>query len=194
MRILLSGLVLVSTLVSGCGTGSPSLTDYVETLNSMNEEFSPRGEAIWSGYLEKATPTMADLQAMLDANVALRADVDNALHELEPPEQIADLHDGWTAWHSQLFAAETAQAARAATAGSLDEFLQSSEFEAWATALQDGSVLCDEVERRLNDTEASELFADTAWMPSDLTDVVHAVVGCESFPEDLDNLAAIFVP
>jgi hypothetical protein len=160
----------------------------------MNEEFSPRGEAIWSGYLEKATPTMVDLRVMLDANVALRADVDKALRDLEAPEEIADLHDGWTAWHWQLFAAETAQAARAATAVSLDEFLQSSELKAWATALQEGSVLCDEVERRLNDTEAAELFADTAWMPSDLTDVVHAVVGCESFPEDIDNIAAIFVP
>ena len=192
MRIFLAGFVLVSALVSGCGDGQPSVTDYVEALNAMNEEFSPRGEAIWYSYLGKTGPTMDDLRTLLDANVALRADVDEALDEIEAPEQIADLHDGWTAWHSKLFAAETAQAARAATAGSLDEFLQSAEFEAWAETLEEGSSLCDEVEGRLNDSDSQELFAGTAWMPSDLADVVHAVIGCESFPEDLDNVSSVF--
>jgi hypothetical protein len=45
---------------------------------------------------------------------------------------------------------------------------------------------------RLNSTEAQDLFADTAWMPSELTEVVHAVIGCENFPDDVDDLAAIF--
>ena len=61
-----------------------------------------------------------------------------------------------------------------------------------AETLEEGSSLCDEVEGRLNDSDSQELFAGTAWMPSDLADVVHAVIGCESFPEDLDNVSSVF--
>ena len=186
--------VLATLLIAACGGGSPSVNDYVDSLNAMNDEYSPRGEAIWLDYTRNPAPTVDDLQAMLDANVALRIEIDEALGEVEAPEQIADLHDRWTAWHSRLLGAERAQAARAAATSSLDEFVQSAEFEGWGAALNDGSVLCAEFEGVLNSTESEQLFADTAWMPSDLTEVVHAVIGCESFPDDIGDIASLLNP
>lgn len=181
-------------LLAGCGGGSPSVNDYVEALNALNDEYSPRGEAMWLEYTKNPAPAVDDLRVLLDTNLELRTDVEDALGEVEAPEQIADLHDRWLAWHSGLLAAERAQVARAATASSLDEFVQSAEFDGWAESLREGSALCAEYEGTLNSTEAQELFAGTPWMPSDLTEVVHAVIGCESFPDDFDDLATIFNP
>ncbi len=182
----------VLTLVTGCGGGSPTLNEYVDALNVMNDEFSPRGEANYVEYLAKPAPTIDDLRTLLDANLALRIDIEEALGDLEAPDQISEIHAQWIAWHSRLLAADRGQATRAASVGSLDEFLVSAEFAEWGNALKDGSVLCAEFEGRLNSTEAQDLFADTAWMPSDLTKVVHAAIGCASFPDDLDDLAVIY--
>lgn len=186
--VLLAALMLLA----GCGGGSPSLNDYVDALNVMNDDFSPRGEANYVEYLEKPAPTIDDLRALVDANLALRLDVEDALGELDAPDQISGLHDQWIAWHSRLLEADRAQAERAASAGNLDEFLSSAELTEWGATLREGSVLCADFEERLNSTEALDLFADTAWMPSDLTEVVQAAIGCDNFPDDLDDLAAIY--
>ena len=187
-------LFAAALLFVGCGGGNVSVDDYVEALNAMNTEFSPRGEAIWLEYTQNAAPTVDDLRALLDSTLELRTDVEEALGDVEAPDQIADLHARWIDWHSGLLAAERAQAARAATASSLDEFVQSAEFGGWADALREGSAMCSEFEGTLNSTEAQNLFADTAWMPSDLTNAVHAVIGCESFPDDIDDLATLVKP
>ncbi len=190
----IAAFVLTCLFLTGCGGGSPTLNEYVDALNAMNDEFSPQGEAIWSEYVKNPAPTVDDLRAVLDTAVTMRLDVEEALAEVEAPEQIADLHDRWTAWHSRLLAAERAHAARAVAASSLDEFVQSAEFEAYLDTLKEGSVLCAEVEGTLNSTDAQELFAGTAWMPSDLTAVVHAVIGCENFPDDIDDMVNVFNP
>ncbi len=179
-------------LATGCGGGNPSVNDYVEALNAMNDEFSPRGEANYVEFLGHPEPTLDDLRALLSANVILRLEIQDALEALDAPEQIESLNDSWVAWHAEFLAAAEAQSVFAATAGSWDEFLDSGEFGAWSDSMRDGAALCADVEGRLNSAEAAELFSGTAWMPSELTDIVHAVIGCESFPDNLDDLAAIY--
>lgn len=186
--------VVVVALVPGCGGGSTSVDDYVEVLNAMNAEYAPQGEAIWLEYGGKSVPTVEDVRALVDAAVALRRNIDEALSEVEAPEQIAELHGRWTAWHARLLAAEKALAARAATASTLNEYVQGAEMQGYLDTLKEGKVLCAEVEGTLNSTDAQELFADTAWLPTDLTEVVHAVIGCDSFPEDIDEIASLFIP
>jgi hypothetical protein len=192
VRNLSAGLLLAAALVVSCGQDGPSLSDYVESLNAMDAQFSARGEAIWATYLEKPASTIDDLRALMDANVALRIDVDDALDAIDAPEHIADMHADWVVWHSRLLDAERAQTARAATAASVEEFLESEELRAWVAVLEQGSMLCAEVEARLNATEAREVFADTPWMPGDLTEVVHAAIGCQNFPEDFSDVPALF--
>lgn len=179
-------------LVAGCGGGDATVDEYVETLNGMYTDYSPRGEAAYVNFLAIADPTMDDLQALLDTNVALRVDVQRALEDLDAPEPIEDLNESWVGWHGRFLDAAEGLAARAATARDWQEYLDSAEFTEWGLAMSDGAQLCDEFEGHLNSTESEDLFADTAWMPSELTDVVQAVIGCDSFPDDLDDLAAIY--
>ena len=185
-------ILAVVLVVTGCGGGGSSVNGYVEALNTMNNEFSPRGEANYLEFMSNPAPTLDDLRALLNANVALRLDVQDPLEALDAPSQIEDLNDSWVGWHASLLAVEEAQSAGAATAGSWDEFLDSAEFAEWGVSLRGGAALCADFERRLNSTEAAELFSGTAWMPSELTEVVHAVIGCESFPDDLNDLAQIY--
>jgi hypothetical protein len=63
MRNVAVGFITVLVLLTGCGDSNPSLNEYVEALNVMNDEFSPRGEAIFGEYLGKPAPTMDDLRA-----------------------------------------------------------------------------------------------------------------------------------
>ena len=185
-------ILAVALIVTGCSGGGSSVNDYVEGLNTMNNEFSPRGEANFREFGSNPEPTLDDLRALLNANVALRPDVQDALEALDAPSQIDDLNESWAGWHAGFLAAEQAQSARAAKVGSWDEFLDSAEFAEWGVSIRDGAALCAGFERRLNSTEAAELFSGTAWMPSELTEVVHAVIGCESFPDDLNDLAQIY--
>lgn len=185
-------IVAAVLLVAQCGGANPSVSEYVDALNAMNEEFSPQGEANYFEFTSVAEPSLDDLRSLLEANVALRVDVQDALESLDAPAQIEDLNDSWVRWHAGFLEASEAQSARAATVASWDEFLNSSEFDAWGASMRDGAVLCADIEARLNSTEAEDMFAGTAWMPSELTEVVHAVIGCENFPDDLDDLASIY--
>ena len=168
------------------------MDEYVQDLNALNDEFSPRGEAMWLDYGESPLPTLDDLRTLLDGTVGLRIEIEEALGDLEAPDEIAHAHLQWISWHSRLLAADQALASRATTVASWDEYLGSDEVARWVEVLREGSLLCAEYEARLNSTEAAELFAGTAWMPNQLTDVVHAVIGCDAFPEDVDDLAAIY--
>jgi len=119
---------------------------------------------------------------LLGTNVALQVDVQVELEALNAPEPIDDLNDSWVRWHGSFLGA----------AEDWDEFLKSAEFAAWGDTMRDGADPCDDFERELIDTDADNLFAGTAWMPSYLTKAVRAVIGCDAFPDDLDNLAAIY--
>lgn len=183
---------VVATVVVACGGGSPSVDEYVESLNALVDEYSPRGEAMWLEYSENPSPTMDDLRTLLDATAELRLEIDEALRAVEAPEQLAESHEQWAAWHARLMEADQALADRAATAAGWEEYLGSVAMADWVEVVREGSELCADYEARLNSTDAAELFAGTAWMPSDLTDVVHAAIGCDAFPEDIDDLASIY--
>jgi hypothetical protein len=74
----------------------------------------------------------------------------------------------------------------AGTAGSWDELLQSAEYQTFETTLTGGAEVCNEFQAKLDATAARGIFADTPWIPSDMTDVADAVIGCDTVPEDLD--------
>jgi hypothetical protein len=188
----ISALIVASIFIAACSGGSPSVDEYVESLNALVDEYSPRGEAMWLEYGENPSPTMDDLRELLDATAELRIEIDEALRDVEAPGQLAQSHEQWASWHSRLLEADRALASRAAAAANWDEYLGSAEVANWVEVLRQGSVICADYEARLNSTDAAELFAGAAWMPSDLTDVVHAAIGCDAFPEDIDDLSSIY--
>lgn len=186
---LLIGFVVTSILMVSCGRSMSPTDEYVEALNSMNAEFTPQFEVIWSEYVGKPGRTMDDLQAVLDTDAALRSDVGEILTEVEAPERLSDVHDKWAAWNARLADSMEALAARAGAADSWEGFVNSAEFGSWAAVFADGLAVCNEFETRLDAINAEEPFPDVDWL-GDVTRVVHGAIGCEHIPDDMDDFVA----
>jgi hypothetical protein len=103
----------VGMLLSGCGGGGLSLTEYVDRLNAVNDRLNSQAEVLISD-LERST-TPREVSATMERMAALRIESVQAAEAIDPPEQIADLHDLFLSWEKRLLPIEEAFAARAGT-------------------------------------------------------------------------------
>ena len=164
------------------------MSEYGDRLEEIRETYEPRAESAWLEYLALAQPTLADLKALSDQEVAVRIDIEGALRELEAPPEVEDLHDLLAGWTARMRDAGAALGERAELAATWEGLLASAEYRRFEEALTGGIELCNEFQARLDATAARGAFADTPWIPGDLSDVADAVIGCETIPEDLDSV------
>ncbi len=176
----------VGLLLSGCGGGALSLTEYVDRLNAVNGRLNPQMESLISD-LERST-TPREVSATVERMAALRIESVQAAEALDPPEQIADLHQLFLSWEKRLLPIEEAFAARAGIVAGWEELLESAEVAAYRTALVEGKQGCIEFQARLDATANRGVFADTPWIPSALSEVVAARLGCALFPENPEDV------
>jgi hypothetical protein len=176
----------VGLLLLGCGGGGLSLTGYVDRLNAIGDRLNPQAEALISE-LERST-TPRDVNATIERMVALRIESVEATEALSPPEQIADLHQLFLDWEKRLLPIEEALAARAGTVAGWEEFSESAEVADYRAALVEGRQVCIEFQTRLDATAKRGVFADTPWLPSALSEVVEARLGCGLFPENPEDV------
>ncbi len=185
MRQLMAGIG-VALLASGCGGGGLTLTEYVDGLNAINDRTVPQAEVLISE-LERAT-TPGEAGVAIEGMMALRIESLEATEELMPPEPIADLHELMVSWERRLVPVEESFAAQAAATSGWGEFLESAEVEAYRAALIEGKAICTEYQARLDATADRGAFADTPWIPTELSEVVEARLGCQLFPEEPENV------
>jgi hypothetical protein len=185
MRRAIAGIG-VGLLLVGCGGDGLSLTEYVDRLNVINSHTVPQAEVLISE-LERST-TPRDVNATMERMVALRIESVQTTEALDPPEQIADLHQLFLGWEKRLHPIEEALAARAGTVAGWEEFYESAEVAAYRAALVEGKQVCVEFQARLDATAKRGVFADTPWIPGALSEVVEARLGCDLFPEEPENV------
>ena len=163
-------------VVTACGGGSLSLTEYSELLQSaifdMTDEFDVI-EAQWA-----SATTVEDGKEVLDKAVAIRTNLQNSLTDVNPPEALADLHGDLVEQLGQLLAVQEAWAVRAETADSLDELKESPEAVAYWDLDAEMRPLCFELQSRLDATAEREIFADVPWVPGEMKEVVSLVLSC----------------
>jgi hypothetical protein len=185
MRRAITGIG-VGLLLAGCGGGGLSLTEYVDRLNVIDDRTVQQAEVLISE-LERST-TPKDVNATMEQMVALRVESIAATEVLDPPEQIADLHQLFLGWEKQLLPIEEALAVRAGTAAGWEDFFGSLEVVAYRAALVEGKQVCVEFQTRLDATADRGVFVDTPWIPGELSEVVSARLGCDLFPEEPENV------
>ena len=192
MTRLLPLLLCLALLLCGCGGGAMSLTEYTERINAVEIRASERGERIADEAEDIVDFTPQDLQAVLEKARVIRIEVKDATDDIEPPEQVADIHNLVFDWHSAFVATEEALAARAATTPHTDqgwtELSDSPEMAAYRAAIAEGKQVCNDFQSRLDATEQRGVFADTPWIPGEMKEVVERVLGCVWFPENPEDV------
>ena len=173
-------------LLAGCGGGDLSLSEYVDRLNEINGRTVPQADALISELEQSTTP--AAVGEVMEQMALLRAESVEETEELDPPEQVADLHRLVLDWEKELIPIEQAFAARAASAAGWEELVESAEVEAYRAALVEGKQVCIDFQSQLDATADRGQFADTPWIPSELSEVVEARLGCELFPENPEDV------
>ena len=184
VRYAMAGFA-VGLLLVGCG-GGLSLTEYVDRQNTIGDRTNPRAEALIAE-LERST-TPRDVNATMERMVALRIESVEATEALDPPEQIADLHQLFAGWEARLLPIEEALTFRAGTAAGWEEFFQSAELADYRAALVEGKQVCIEFQTKLDATAMRGVFDDTPWIPGELKEVVEARLGCGLFPENPEDV------
>jgi hypothetical protein len=194
VRCLLVGLCLGSIL-SGCGGGEMSLTEYVDRLNAIVDRArqqyevlvaTPQGGVLVAEGAQLSDFTPQDLQSALERMGEIEAEVTEAVDAIEPPRLVADLHD---LWFSDTFAsARENLTIRAGTAADWEELSETTEMAAYRAALASDKQLCTDFQAELDATEERGVFADNPWLPGELKEVVAAVIGCAGYPEHPENV------
>jgi hypothetical protein len=185
VRGVMAGLG-VGMLLSGCGGGGLSLTEYVDRLNVVNDRLNSQAEVLISDLERSSTPK--EVSATMERMAALRIESVQAAEAIDPPEQIADLHQLFLSWEKRLLPIEEALAARAGTVVGWEELFESAELAAYRTALVEGKQGCIDFQARLDATADRGVFADTPWIPSALSEIVAVRLGCDLFPENPEDV------
>ncbi len=191
---MLGGICLV-LMISGCGGGELSLTEYVDQLNATGsralQQFeallaSPQGEVLVAEPAQINDFTPQDLAAALERAIEIAVELKEAADAIEPPEQVADLHHRM--FHDKYTFYEEALADRARTAANWEELSESPEMKDYRAAIAKDKQACIDFQNELDATEARGAFADTPWIPAELKEIVDAVLGCAIFPENPEDL------
>jgi hypothetical protein len=185
--------VCIGLLLSGCGEDDTSLTEYVEDVNAIAGRASEEGAALIAEGAQVTDFTPQHLQAGLERGLhEIRVPLQTAADALEPPAQVADLHDLMWNWHARFIPIEAALAARAGaaadTAADWEALSDSPEMAAYRAAIAEGKQVCTDFQAQLDATAERGVFADVPWIPAELSEVVEAVLGCEWFPDNAEDV------
>ena len=185
----------VALLVSACGGGELSLSEYVEELTAIMQQAIEQGEELTASgsgavlvaegaQLDEFSPQ--DLQAALEQVKEIEQQVRAAADAIEPPGALADLHR--LMFDARFATALEPLAARAGTAGSWDELSETPEMAAYRAAVSVDKQACLDIQAELDATASAGIFADIPWVPSELKEVIDVLVGCATFPENPQDL------
>ncbi len=187
----------VVLVLAGCGGREMSLTEYVDRINAIFERgveqyeplaTSPEGLVLIVGQgshlgiadqgVQLTDFTPRDLQVALERVAEIQDEALEAAADIEPPDQIADLH---RLYFRKLPITELA--ARAGTAADWYELSESEEMAVYRAALAADKQVCAEFQAKLDATADRGVFADTPWIPGELKETVNHALGCDSLPE-----------
>lgn len=171
------GLALVA---AACGGGSLSLSEYNEQGMAVVTEMEQRIyslDAEWDSQTETVERARSYWEERLEARVAAL----EGFHALDPPDEIAELHEKGLGLFSELTAAEEALAVRVASFETVTERGQWWDTtEGMAVRAVDDKIeaFCQVFQAAYDATIERMILSDVPWIPSDMKEVVQIDIGC----------------
>jgi hypothetical protein len=175
MRRTVLAAAILSISVAACG-GSMSETEYVEGLNDLVSSASPGFEASNAIYGQAADPTVADLVARLEREIAIEYDVRERFEALDPPASITDVHGIMVDTLGRIIGVTEALVDVSADVGSLEEAEQTREFSDYQSVNAESDGMCPEVQAKF-DLLSNRAVIDDPWI-ADLRLTVTAFLDC----------------
>ncbi len=184
----------VTLLIGACGGGEMTLTEYVDRLNAVISLAVPQGEALFASpegavmaegaKLSDFTPQ--DLQVALERVGEIEVEVGEGVADIDPPAAVAEFHNLY--FDTRYSSAREALTVRAGTAATWEELSDTPEMAAYRTAVAEDKQTCIDFQADMDATDERGAFADTPWLPSELKEVVTALLGCDAFPEHPEDM------
>jgi outer membrane murein-binding lipoprotein Lpp len=172
-------LVVASLVVVSACSGGPTIDEYAEELESLVATMNARIDQL-DAEVERE-PGLEAVRTYAQQRVAARSAFLASLRDLDPPDEIADLHGVALGIIERLTAAESALADRVMTMDSIagiDSIWDTPEGIAARTADEKAIELCLAAQSEFDDTAERSEFKDVPWIPSAMKAVVVVAFGC----------------
>ena len=169
----------VMLIASACG-GSMSLTEYAEEVETLVTELGTQVAAL-DAEREARGPSVEGEVEYWGSRAAARKQFHDGLNELEPPSELADMHELAVDIMLRFTVAEEALAAKARDLEDLAGIASlwaSAEIRAWQAVDEESRVICVVAQRELDETEQRSDLEDLPWIPGEMKETVQVAFGC----------------
>ncbi len=180
MRALQLQILLLVVLATACG-GGPSLHDYAEDVETLVVTMNARLDNLDAE--TDGTQDLGQIKRYARERIAARSDFLAGMRDLEPPDDVAELHDTALEIMQRVTEAESVLADRVMDLESvvdIDAIWETPEGIAARTADAQAIALCLAAQTEFDQTADREKFKDVPWIPSEMKSVIVVAFGCDA--------------
>lgn len=171
--------------VAACSEGNVTVSEYAEQteglVSTMVDDFASLDER-W----ESRTPTLAGAFEYWEERLAIRRDFLAGVESLDPPAEIALMHDSAVDIFTRITKADEAIAREVQSWSSVEghwDWVDTPEGRASDAILEEVYAFCRASQADFDATADRSALQEVPWVPSEMTEVVSVAYGCPP-PED----------
>ena len=173
-------MVGAALLLSACGGGDASLSEYAEEVEVAVAAMRVRILAT-DDALRQPVSSVGEMEAIWRERAAAREEFLDALETIEPPDEATELHAAATDILRRLADTEAGVADEVGGTEDLSQLgglASTPAFRAFITVNEDATEICLAAQGMFDDTKRREILEDVPWMADELTTVIEVVFDC----------------
>ena len=178
MRTVSVSVLFLAILVTGCG-GGPTVAEYADEVEALVTTMNAGLDRI-----DKELDTAEDLeqiQASVQRRILVRSEFVAGLRDLEPPDDLVDLHGSAIEIMANVADAESAMADRVMaweSISDIESIWETPEGLAAREADAKAVSLCLAAQADFDQTSDRAQFDDVPWIPSEMKEIIRVAFGC----------------
>ncbi|RLE16599.1 MAG: hypothetical protein DRJ28_01375 [Actinobacteria bacterium] len=180
MRALQLQILLLVVLATGCG-GGPSLPDYAEDVEALVATMNARLDELDAETI--GTRDLDEIKRYAQQRIIARSDFLAGMSDLEPPDDVLELHETAVGIMQRVFDSESILADRVMnleSASGIDAIWETPEGIAARAADEQAIALCHAAQSEFDQTADRQELQDVPWIPSEMRSVIVVAFGCDA--------------